>query len=183
MIRPKRRRRRVISPSQRGRGLSDWDPVVERHNPATYKADMLALLDHLGIVQAVFMGTSMGGLMTMMAAHLSPGRLCGAVLNDVGPEIGPAGLERIRGYVGGATEANHWTEAAKLCRDINGPAFPGETGDAVWENFARKIFREKTPGRIVLDYDPEIARTVREGSGQLADLWPGLTPSSQSRRC
>jgi pimeloyl-ACP methyl ester carboxylesterase len=164
--------RRVITASQRGRGLSDPDPVVERYNPGVYAADMLALLDRLGIGRAAFIGTSMGGLMTMIAAALAPDRIAAAVLNDVGPEIDPAGLERIRGYVGGAPSLANWAEAAARCRSINGIAFPDERDDAYWIGFARRIFREDAGGRLVLDYDAAISRSVAPGSATTADLWP-----------
>ncbi len=164
--------RRVIAASQRGRGGSDPDPQPERYNPAVYTLDMLALLDHLGVERSVFVGTSMGGLMTMIAASLAPQRLAGAVLNDIGPEIDPAGLARIQGYVGADRVAASWPEAAALCRAINGVAFPKEESEAFWIAFARKLFREEAPGRIVLDYDPAIARTVAPGSNDIADLWP-----------
>ena len=76
--------RRVIVASQRGRGESDRDPLAERYNPGVYTADMLGLLDQVQIRRAVFVGTSMGGLMTMIAAVQAPGRVAGAVLNDIG---------------------------------------------------------------------------------------------------
>lgn len=164
--------RRVITASQRGRAGSDADPKPERYNPAIYTQDMLALLNHLGIEQAVFVGTSMGGLMTMIAAATAPHRVAGAVLNDIGPEIDPKGLARIQSYVGQGKAIASWEEAAALCRGINGIAFPNETGDAFWMNFAHKIYREEAPGRIVLDYDPAIARTVAPGSNDIANLWP-----------
>jgi len=164
--------RRVIAPSQRGRGLSDRDPDPQRYTPAVYVADMLTLLDELGVEKAVFVGTSMGGLMTMIAAAQAPGRLAGAVLNDVGPEIDPVGLERIRGYAGVPKTAADWAEAAELCRQINGVAFPAEQGEAFWLTFARRIFREAPAGRIELDYDPDIARTVSPTAGPPSDLWP-----------
>ncbi|MEZ5995617.1 MAG: alpha/beta hydrolase [Hyphomonadaceae bacterium] len=164
--------RRVITASQRGRGGSDPDPDHARYNPGVYTQDMLALLDHLGVARAVFVGTSMGGLMTMIAAAAAPQRLAGAVLNDIGPEIDPAGLARIQTYVGQGEPIASWTEAADLCRHINGVAFPNERGETFWLNFARKICREEAPGRIVLDYDPAIARTVAPGSQDIADLWP-----------
>jgi pimeloyl-ACP methyl ester carboxylesterase len=164
--------RRVITASQRGRGLSDPDPVTERYTPGVYIADMLALLDYLGIVRAMFVGTSMGGLMTMIAAAQAPNRVAAAVLNDVGPEIDPAGLDRIRGYVGRTSIPSNWNEAAAQCRAINGIAFPLEQNEAFWIAFARKIFREDAAGRLVLDYDPTIARSVAPESAVTADLWP-----------
>jgi pimeloyl-ACP methyl ester carboxylesterase len=163
--------RRVIVPTQRGRGRSDRDPQPERYNPGVYVADMLGLLDALRIDKAVFIGTSMGGGMTMIAAAQAPDRLAGAVLNDVGPEIDPVGLERIRGYAGVARAAATWAEAAELCRQINGVSFPKED-DAFWLTFARRIFHEEAGGRIALDYDPDIAAGIRPEAGPAADLWP-----------
>ena len=163
---------RVIVPSQRGRGMSDWDAKPERYNPAVYAADMLALLDHLGVHKAIFIGTSMGGAITMVSATLAPQRLIAAVLNDVGPEIDPAGLERIRGFVGLEKAARGWEEAAGLCRNINGLAFPNQSDPAFWLSFAKRIFREKGSGRIELDYDPQIRWSLAETSGPRPDLWP-----------
>jgi pimeloyl-ACP methyl ester carboxylesterase len=163
--------RQVVVATQRGRGPSDRDPKPERYNPAVYVSDILGILDARAIAKAVFVGTSMGGGMTMVAAATAPQRMAGAVLNDVGPEIDPVGLERIRGYAGVPKTAATWREAAGLCRGINGVAFPDETGDAFWETFARRIFREEAPGRIVLDYDPLVGGAVAP-DGPRPDLWP-----------
>lgn len=166
------RGRRVIAASQRGRGGSDPDSVIERYHPAIYVGDMLALLTHLGVDRAVFVGTSMGGLMTMIAAAFAPQRVAAAVLNDVGPELDPAGVARIRTYVGKATTAASWEEAARQCRDIHSVAFPHEQEEDFWLRFARRTYRARADGGVVLDYDPNIARTVQPGSEALADLWP-----------
>ncbi|MDE2184226.1 MAG: alpha/beta hydrolase [Alphaproteobacteria bacterium] len=163
--------RRVIVPSQRGRGPSQWDPQPERYNPVVYAADMLELLDKLDVGRAVFIGTSMGGLITMLAAARAPGRLAGAVLNDIGPEVDPAGLARIRGYVGLGGAVSTWSEAAQHCRSINGASFPGAQDDAFWLSFARKTYRTQEAGRIVPDYDPAIARAFGGAAG-VPDLWP-----------
>ncbi|MGD9966083.1 MAG: MFS transporter [Hyphomonadaceae bacterium] len=164
--------RRVIVASQRGRGGSDPDPSPERYNPAVYVGDMLALLTHLGAERAVFVGTSMGGLMTMIAASLAPQRLAAAVLNDVGPEFDPAGIARIQAYAGKITSGASWEEAARQCRDIHSVAFPNQTDDAFWIKFAKRTYREQPEGGVALDYDPSIARTVQPGSTALTDLWP-----------
>jgi pimeloyl-ACP methyl ester carboxylesterase len=168
-----------VTASQRGRGRSDFDPQAERYSPGAYVQDMLALLDRLEIPRAVFVGTSMGGLMTMIAAATAPQRLAGAVLNDIGPEIDPTGLARIRGYVGGSGVTGSWAEAAEATRAVHAVAFPDESDEAFWLTFARKLFREDASGRLVLDYDPAISRTVQEGSSDIVDLWPlfdALTP-------
>jgi pimeloyl-ACP methyl ester carboxylesterase len=164
--------RRVIVASQRGRGGADPDPSPERYNPGVYAGDMLALLTHLGVERAVFVGTSMGGLMTMITASLAPQRIAAAVLNDVGPEFDPAGIARIQQYAGKVTSAASWEEAARQCREIHSVAFPDEKDDAFWLKFARRTYREQPEGGVVLNYDPNIARTVQPGSEALMNLWP-----------
>ena len=164
--------RTVISATQRGRGGSDHDPQHERYTPAVYTQDMLALLDHLGVDKAVFIGTSMGGLMTMVAATMAPHRIAKAVLNDIGPELDPVGIARIRSYAGKTSgRFDSWQAAAEAIRAINGTAFPKESENAFWLDFAHKTCREDN-GVVMLDYDPAIAKSVAEGGDTDVDLWP-----------
>src|SRR4051812_26204248 len=86
--------RRVIVVDFRGRGLSDYDPQPERYTPLTYASDVLQLLDELAIDQAVFVGTSLGGLVTMAVAATAPNRIAAGILNDIGPDFAPSGVER-----------------------------------------------------------------------------------------
>ena len=164
--------RRVLVPSQRGRGGSDADPSPDRYHPGTYAADMLALLSSLDSPRAIFIGTSMGGLMTMVCAAMAPTRVAAAVLNDVGPEVDPKGLARIRGYFGRSEAPADWDQAAAICRAINGSAFPNETGSEFWLKVARRIFWEPSPGRIALHYDPAISQVVNTPGVVPPDLWP-----------
>jgi pimeloyl-ACP methyl ester carboxylesterase len=164
--------RHVLVPSQRGRGLSDADPSPERYHPGTYAADMLALLSNLDISRAIFIGTSMGGLMTMICAALAPTRVAAVVLNDVGPEVDPKGLARIRGYVGRAEAPADWDQAAAICRAINGSAFSKETSGEFWLKVARRVFWEPEPGNLALQYDPAISQVVNSPAVVPPDLWP-----------
>jgi pimeloyl-ACP methyl ester carboxylesterase len=164
--------RKVITASQRGRGDSDVETDSERYSPIIYTGDMLALLDHLCIKEAIFIGTSMGGLMTMIAASASPERVKGAVLNDIGPEIDPAGIARIQGYVGKTGPVANWEDAAAAVRAVNGAAFPKETGDEFWLDFAKKTFRSREDGQLELAYDPLISKSVVPKDGETPDLWP-----------
>src|SRR3990170_6280361 len=75
--------RRILVPDVRGRGLSDWDPCPSRYAPKTYARDILALMDALGISRAVFLGTSMGGIITMAVAAMRSRAVADAILNDV----------------------------------------------------------------------------------------------------
>lgn len=169
--------RRVIVASQRGRGRSDPDPQTERYQPPVYAADMLALLDFLEIDRAVFVGTSMGGLMTMAVAGTDPGRIAAAVINDVGPVVDPAGLERIKHNTSSRDPVTSWEEAAARTRESNLAAFPGRADDeAYWLDFARKTWIEDGEGRIVLDYDGNILSTLGGGDEPLPDLWAFWEP-------
>ena len=163
---------RLVVPDQRGRGLSDSDPAPANYRPDVYVADMFALLDALGIERCGLIGTSMGGLMAMIMGAMQPARISAMVLNDVGPELDPAGLARIAGYVGGGTSFADWDEAAAACAAINASAFPG-FGPDDWLAWARRTCREDAEGRVSFAYDPAIARGF-EGEGEVAptDLWP-----------
>ncbi len=150
--------RRVIAPDMRGRGKSANDPDPAHYQPAIYAQDVIALMGKLEIPQAVFIGTSMGGIITMVMAALAPGRIAAAVLNDIGHKISPEGIARIGGYVGRTGPVASWAEAAEAVRAIAGAAYPLRMDDApFWEAFARRTFRQRDDGMIETDYDPHIA--------------------------
>jgi pimeloyl-ACP methyl ester carboxylesterase len=93
-------RYRVIVPDVRGRGRSARDPNPQNYQPAIYIQDVIGLLDTVGVNRVTVIGTSMGGLLGMMMGAGHRDRLAGLLLNDMGPEVDPAGLERIKGYAG-----------------------------------------------------------------------------------
>lgn len=165
------RRRHVIALDFRGRGLSKWDPDPSRYLPATYGPDVVALLDHLGIADAVIVGTSLGGIVAMVLAVSDEERVAAAILNDVGPVIEPAGIARVQGYVGAATRFDSWAGAAAAARTIN-RGLPATWGDAQWEAMARRLFSESANGTITADYDPAIAEPFKSGAAAPVDLWP-----------
>jgi pimeloyl-ACP methyl ester carboxylesterase len=163
--------RRAIAMDVRGRGRSDWDANPERYNPLIYAGDALAVLDHLAIPRAVWLGTSMGGLITMMAAASAPERIAGAILNDVGPEMDPAGITRILGYAGKSVGPfESWADAARALEAVQGVAFPGRAS-IFWLDYAQRCFRQRADGRLEADYDPAIARSLNPGA-PMPDLWP-----------
>lgn len=155
----------------RGRGESDRDPQPARYNPLTYAADVIELLDDLHLDRAIFVGTSLGGLVTMTVAALAPQRIAAAILNDVGPELGQAGLDRIQGYVGKDMRFASWEEAAAGIAANQAHAFP-KYGLADWLATARRHCRERG-GEIVLDYDMAIADVFKTaGPTPKTDMWP-----------
>lgn len=150
--------RRVIAPDMRGRGKSANDPDPAHYVPAVYAQDVLAIMDKLEVRRAVFVGTSMGGLITMVVAALAPDRIGASVLNDVGPKLNVEGLSRIAGYVGRTQAMPTWEAAAEAVRAIAGSAYPQRLDDeAFWLAFAKRTFRAREDGQYETDYDPHIA--------------------------
>ena len=162
---------RVIALDFRGRASSDYDPSPARYNPMTYAADVLELLDQLGIAQAVFVGTSLGGLVTMVIAATAPQRIAAAIINDVGPDVDPAGINRILTYVGKDLRFHSWDEAADTIAGNYGGNFERFT-HADWVAMAKRNCREEN-GEIRFDYDMAIAEPFKTaGAVPQADLWP-----------
>ena len=161
---------RVLALEFRGRGLSEYDPIPARYVPPTYAHDVIELLDKLAIPQAIFVGTSLGGLVTMLMAVMAPGRIAAAILNDIGPEISDAGVDRIKTYVGSGQRFKSWDEAAEtIARNVQ--AFENYTHDD-WVRMARRNCREEN-GEIVFDYDMAIALPFNTPSAAPQfDMWP-----------
>ncbi|MCL6698167.1 alpha/beta hydrolase [Sphingomonas sp. NSE70-1] len=150
---------RILCVDLRGRGMSDNDPDPSRYTPQFYVADIMKLLDQEGIADAVFMGTSLGGICTMLLASSDADRIAGAMLNDIGPEIDQTGIDRIGGYVGREVKFGSWEEAADTLEDRNREVFPHWQKDD-WERFAQRIMHETSDG-IAFQYDMRIAENFR----------------------
>jgi pimeloyl-ACP methyl ester carboxylesterase len=164
-------RHRVIVPDMRGRGLSARDPNFNNYQIPVYLQDVVTLLAGLGAAHASIIGTSMGGLMAMLLAVTQPKLVSRIVLNDVGPEVDPRGLERIRGYAGRAAPVHSWPEAAAQVRADYGAAWP-DLSDARWDEIARLSYRANAQGVPEPDADPLIRELLRDTSRAAPDLWP-----------
>jgi len=163
----KKHPRRAIALDSRGRGLSARDP-----NPANYTVpieigDLLTVLDAEEITRAIFVGTSRGGILTMVMGTVRPQAIAGAVLNDIGPVLDMKGLLRIKSYVGKMPLPASWTEAAASLRKVMGKEFPA-FDEARWLDHAHRTWRESN-GSLVPRSDPLI-------SAALADIDPSVPP-------
>lgn len=154
--------RRVIVADIRGRGLSGYDPNPMNYIPSVYANDVIGLLQALGIAHAVFVGTSLGGMITMTAAAIPGNQVAAAILNDVGPEVDPAGLARIVKSTANPKAVRDWNDAVNYVRAQSGVAFP-KYSDEEWLRVAHRAFREDGSGRPVLDYDEAIAVPIKAG--------------------
>ncbi len=163
--------RRVLALDYRGRGGSAHDPQAENYNVGVEAGDVLAVLAAAGVGQAIFVGTSRGGLITLVLGATHPGLIRGTVLNDIGPVLEPAGIERIRGYVGKLPIPRSWNEAVGIIRGYAGPQFTGLSEDD-WLAFARTTFVERD-GTLHGRYDPALMHSLRALElTALPTLWP-----------
>lgn len=160
---------RLIRPDYRGRGQSQWTGAQSYTVPQEAR-DVIALLDHLGIERAAILGTSRGGLIGLLLASMAGDRLLGLMMNDVGPVIEPAGLERIFDYVGrNPPWKTHTEAAAKLPQVMEGFA---NVPAARWLDEARHLYDE-TPDGLKINYDPGLREAFLAAfKGEGPDLWP-----------
>lgn len=164
--------RRVISLDYRGRGLSDYDPDWKNYDIRVELGDLQHVLTAADIHEAVFVGTSRGGLLTMGLSAARPSAIRGAVLNDIGPVIEAKGLLRIRGYVGKLPAPKDFAEGARILRELFDAQFPA-FGEREWDDYARGTWKE-TPTGLSTNYDPALMRGLAELDleAKLPTLWP-----------
>lgn len=171
--------RRVLCPSFRGRGQSDYARDAASYTPVTYAGDIVALLEQEGIDRFVSVGTSLGGLVTMLLAVMRPGAIAGAALNDIGPVINPEGVERIRGYVGQGRSFSTWMHAARALEETQAAAFPDYSIED-WLAMAKRCMVLTQNGRIAFDYDMGIAEPfAAQENAAPPDLWPAFEALGQ----
>lgn len=163
--------RRVLALDYRGRGRSDFDPDPAHYAVPVETGDVLAVMTALKAEPAVIVGTSRGGLIALVIAALRPQAIAGVAFNDIGPVLEPAGLVRIKGYVGKMGEPNSFAEAAALLRRLSAGQFPRLT-EADWLAAAHRGFRDDG-GRLKPTYDPALARTLDnfDPAAPLPALW------------
>ncbi len=161
----------MVTPDFRGRGRSDYDPTGESYQAGVYVSDMFAVMDAVGIDRAVLIGTSLGGAVSMAMAAARPDRVAGIVLNDVGPELDPRGVSRIRSYAGRLPPVSTWDDAVAQARKVNEVALPGLPDDE-WMAIARQQYREDDNGTVRADYDPKVAAGLGTADPEhLPDSW------------
>jgi pimeloyl-ACP methyl ester carboxylesterase len=163
--------RRVIALDSRGRGLSAHDPNRKNYTPAIELADLIAVLTALKIGRAVFIGSSRGGILTMLLAAAHPEMITGAVLHDIGPVIESQGVARIKSYVGKLRQPRNLQEGVQILRELFRTQFPKLTA-AQWLGMAQRTW-DLRAGKLVLTYDPALAETLSDFDVEhpLPSLW------------
>jgi len=169
-------RYRVICPDTIGRGLSQWSPQPEREYCNRFYVQLAtALLDALSIQRCHWLGTSMGGAIGTLAAATSlRGRIRRLVLNDNGPQLAAAAIERIRSYAGNPAAFATVSELEQYFRTIYKPY--GALTDAQWRRLTETSVRRLPDGRVTPHYDPAMVMqfTHHDNDYLLWDAWDSL---------
>lgn len=164
-------RYRVIVPDLRGRGFSARDPQLKNYQPAVYLKDIVALLATLESPRVAVIGTSLGGMLAMMLGIKHRPNITGIVLNDIGPELDPAGIERIKQYAGRLPAPVDWADAIAQTQAAFGSAWPDLSPER-WATLARRGYREDSSGAVLADADPLIGDALRAAPAAQLDPWP-----------
>jgi len=162
---------RVVAPDTVGRGDSDRARQASVYGYPQYLADMTALVARLEIERLDWLGTSMGGLVGMMMAAAAGSPIRRLVVNDVGPFVPKASLERIAGYVGQPVSLDDRKAAEAYVRETYA-SFGRRLEDVDWRLLTDISFRQDAEGRYVLNYDPKIAAAFAPEQIRDVDLWP-----------
>jgi len=149
-------RYRVICPDTLGRGLSEWSPEPQKEYCLAFYARLaVALLEQLGIERCHWLGTSMGGALGIrLAAGALKGRIRRLVLNDIGPKLGEAAVERIRAYAGKPPQFARVSELEQYFRTVYKPY--GWLSDEQWRRLAETSVRRTAEGKVTPHYDPNM---------------------------
>jgi pimeloyl-ACP methyl ester carboxylesterase len=168
---------RVICPDTIGRGLSQWSPApAQEYCLAFYEQLAASLVDQLGIARMHWLGTSMGGAIGLRAAAGSlRGRVQRLVLNDIGPQLPAAAVERILAYAGYPPDFATMAELERYFRTIYQPY--GWLSDAMWRLLTETSMRRLPSGRVTPHYDPALVQQFVQHPDdyQLWDAWDTLS--------
>lgn len=162
---------RVLSLDVRGRGDSGWGPAVE-YTPQVYVRDLAGMLEALEIKRVTLIGTSMGGMISTLFAGGYPERVERVILNDIGPDLDPRGLQRITGYVGDApSEFDNLQTVAAYYLEIYPPA--QNLTESQLDEWVKWSVKEGPTGKLVWKMDPQVRKPLRPGgsAARPLDLW------------
>jgi pimeloyl-ACP methyl ester carboxylesterase len=160
-------RRRVIAPDYAGRGGSSRAKDIARYTPEACLRDVLDVCTALDLRHVVAIGTSFGGLLAMGLAVARPLLLRGVVLNDIGPDIGDAGTDFVRGFIGDDPDLPDLAACAAHLKAHLPPL--SLDGDEAWRTMATLTYEPGKDGRYHPNWDTRIARLLQAPP---RDLWP-----------
>jgi pimeloyl-ACP methyl ester carboxylesterase len=164
----------VVCPDMIGRGLSQWSPNPEHeYNPVFYAALISELLSQLGVERAHYVGTSMGGLIGMIALGFGlplADKIDKLVLNDIGPHVNPASLQRIMTYVLSPPVVRRASEMLTATADTYRGFGYHLTEDQVW-SLLLPCIRRQDDGSLTTHWDPAIPKGMKPPPPGTPDMW------------
>ncbi|MBL8630885.1 MAG: alpha/beta hydrolase [Rhodospirillaceae bacterium] len=165
---------RVLCVDLRGRGKSEYAKDAMTYQPPVYVRDVAALLDAFQLKHVALIGTSLGGIISVVLGAVMPRRVLGIVMNDIGPEVDSTGLTRIAEFVARGYAGPSWDEAANALQAVDGKIYPDYT-HADWLKMAHRRFIETSDGSVKHDYDLNIAKpfgNAAQAGTAATSLWP-----------
>jgi pimeloyl-ACP methyl ester carboxylesterase len=157
---------RVICPDVVGRGRSGRLRNPQLYVIPQYVSDMVTLLARVlanNERQSVdWFGTSMGGLIGLGLASLPGTPIARLVLNDIGPSLEAAALQRIGDYIGQDLRFPTFEEGARFIRDVS--LTFGPHTEAEWHKLAADVLRQDKDGMWVRHYDMGLAQPFRSAT-------------------
>jgi pimeloyl-ACP methyl ester carboxylesterase len=148
----------IVCPDTIGRGLSQWSPDPDKEYCLPFYAELArAFVDQLGFDRFRWVGTSMGGAIGMVAAASTlKGRVSHLVLNDIGPKVADAAVNRIRSYAGSPPQFDTVGELEQFFRTVYKPY--GWQSDSQWRRMTETSVRRLPDGKVTPHYDPNMVR-------------------------
>jgi pimeloyl-ACP methyl ester carboxylesterase len=159
----------VVCPDVVGRGASDRLTDPDGYGLRQYVEDVACLLEQLGTCEIDWIGTSMGGLIGMSLASAPDTPVRRLVINDIGPLVPKAALQRLDAYLGGDPTFESKAAAERWLREVRAPF--GALSDEQWRRMTEHNVREDGGGTYRLHYDPAIAIPFRRAAGQDLEVW------------
>jgi pimeloyl-ACP methyl ester carboxylesterase len=165
---------RVLCVDLRGRGKSQYAPDPMSYQPPTYVRDMLSLFKAFALNRVVLVGTSLGGIISTVLGAVTPTKVLGIVMNDIGPEVDATGLTRIAAFVARGYQGPSWDAAAEALHQVDGKIYPSYTHDD-WLRMAKRRFKDAPGGGVMQDYDLNLAKPfgdAAKATSAATSLWP-----------
>ncbi len=160
----------IICPDYRGRGNSEWAKDWKTYNPVQYAQDIQHLLVASQTKKIALIGTSLGGVVSLILSVLIPHQISGIILNDIGAEIEFKDMGKLVAYIEKNPIFSSWEETEAYAKETY--AFMRMDRDPrVWEQFLKGTYRENKDGNIRTSWDPKIAMPIKKVNGSIGDLW------------
>ncbi|MEL6202253.1 MAG: alpha/beta hydrolase [Pseudomonadota bacterium] len=167
-----KQKRAIYALDLRGRGHSEYAKDWQQYDLFTELGDVIAILTALGLEHCIFIGTSRGGLLTMLLGAARPGAVKAAIINDVGPVLEGTGLAQIKLYLQKPQKPRNFADAIAIQKSVMGKSFSAFSEED-WSFEAHARFRE-IKGKLRFDYDPKLAKTMEAYNldQPIPTMWP-----------